>query len=216
MKTPKIIDLSTEISSDMISIPKKEHIKTRLDEISTLKKDNVKRTMLHCSCHCGTHMDAPSHMIPSKISIDKIDSNKFMGSAIKIKILAKSNQEIKLGDLKLPNKKYNFLILETGWYKHWGFNDYYTHYPYLSESLIKFICNLPIKGIIVDLPSLDKFGDNSFRNHKLIFKKNLIVVESAVNLNKLPENNLFQVYAFPLKLLNAEASPCRVIVNLGK
>ncbi len=214
MKTFKIIDLSTEISSNMISIPKKEHIKTRLDEVSTLKRDKIKRTMLHCSCHCGTHMDAPSHIIPSKISIDKVDYNNFIGSAIKIKILAKSGQEIKINDLKLPDKKYNFLILETGWCQHWGLNDYYLNYPYLSESSIKFICTLPIIGLIIDLPSLDRFGDDSFKNHKLIFRKNLMVVESAINLNKLPSNSLFQVYTFPLKLVGAEASPCRVIAAI--
>jgi len=60
----------------------------------------------------------------------------------------------------------------------------------------------------VDSFSPDNEPDDTI--HKILFKKDILIVENLVNLEKL-KGKRFKCYILPLKIQDADGAPCRVI-----
>ncbi|MEN8219037.1 MAG: cyclase family protein [Pseudomonadota bacterium] len=202
----KVIDLSLTLKNTMPEISPM-HRKTAIEMTSTLEDDGIQRTMISLSCHAGTHMDAPQHIISGR-TIDLIGVSECIGAAQKITLDKKDRD--KIDDKDIPDTRDGeFMIINTGWYRRWPSKKYYSDYPFLTPDALDKIINLGFRGIGMDIPSLDRAGDNTFTNHKKTFRAGLIVVESLTNLDAIGDR--FTFAAFPLKIEKAEASPCRAI-----
>ena len=67
----------------------------------------------------------------------------------------------------------------------------------------------------VKIIGLDSFTPDKepFETHKLLFTKNICIVENLVNLKQLVGKK-FECTILPLKLANADGAPCRVVAKL--
>lgn len=115
----KIIDLTREIYTGMPSIPSDKHVKTEIKEVSNINKDNIERHQILMSCHSGTHIDVPRHLIQNGKSLDEIPLKSFIGKARKLIIDKKQIELDYVEYVKLNNL--DFLIFQTGWERNWGF-----------------------------------------------------------------------------------------------
>ena len=70
-----------------------------------------------------------------------------------------------------------------------------------------------MKGLLIDLPSPDKYDSEDFPIHKSWFKSKLILVENVCNLKEL-KSDIYQIVISPLNLKNVEAAPTRVFAFL--
>ncbi|MDR1721587.1 MAG: cyclase family protein [Methanobrevibacter sp.] len=118
-------------------------------------------------------------------------------------------KEINLQDITIPDKIENIIVFNTGWSKFWGQNDYFTDNFYLSEEMAYFLIENGVKGIAIDGPSVDKYGESNI--HKLLLKNDIWIVENLRNLDKLDKNN-YEGFFIPMKI-NAEASFLRAFVK---
>ena len=62
---------------------------------------------------------------------------------------------------------------------------------------------------------IDSFtpDNHPFEIHKMLFKKNILIVENLINLDKLIDKS-FTCYILPLKIQDADGAPCRVIAEI--
>ena len=74
----KIIDISQRIQPDMLVYPGDPHFGTRL--VSSFKHgDMCEVSELTIGSHCGTHVDAPLHMIPGGETVESMPLVNFIG-----------------------------------------------------------------------------------------------------------------------------------------
>lgn len=212
----KIIDLTHIISEDMPVYPGTEP--PRLMEANTYEKDGFKETLLHMYSHTGTHMDAPAHLFSECKSLDKLPIEQYVGKAIVIDCTdIKAGEMIALDHLAQAGSKLDmaeFLLFNTGWSKKWGTPEYFGEFPVISYEVADWIIEKKIKGIGVDVISIDPMAEEHLPRHQCILKtNNTVIVENLTNLEKIG-TDICTVCFLPLKTIDADGSPIRAIALL--
>lgn len=202
-----IIDLTHQIETDMPVYPGDPPVKIR--QIGSSDKDIV-TTKIFLGSHSGTHIDTPLHFYKNGRDLNQIAMQRFIGSAIKLK-LAKVGQELhfqahQLDKLKLQAP--SWILIATGFDSHWREPRYFSEHPCLSIAAAQQLVDLGIGGIGIDCPSVDA-PDGDYPVHRLLLSNDFLILENLTNLNKLPET-LFSLIVLPLKLA-AEAAPVRAV-----
>lgn len=214
-----------------------------LKEILNSEKDDFTITVLNTGLHSGTHLDAPYHFYPAGRKALEITLNELMGP---VKIIdvenslrksfsisdscadvePKSGEEIEVVAFKNV-KKGDIVVLKTGWSLKWGLENYFTYSPYISQQAANFLVKKKIRGLAIDGPSPDKFGETII--HKILLSNDIWIVENLKNLDLIPpsnekqanedntkdNNNLMEFFFIPLPL-KTEASPIRAFVRINE
>ncbi len=155
-----------------------------LEQIRFLAKDGYNDYLLTTNMHKGTHIDGLSHMSNNKL-MSEYDLNQFIGKA---RLVDCSN--------------YHYQGEEVVVIKCEG--------HYLEESFVRKLIEYPIKFIVIDNDSVD---EAPYFLHKLLFNKGILIVENAINLDKLPKDKEFKIFAIPLKI-ESDSSPVRLFAKI--
>lgn len=207
----RIIDLTHFIHSDMPVFPGTE--KPIIKKTNTLEKDGFKESKITMYSHTGTHIDAPAHMLKDGFFLDDFNAEKFIGKATTLDFSNFNKKFIKIDDLKEYKGKIinvDYLIIKTGWSKYWGKKKYFQGFPSLSKKVAKWLTNYNLKGIGIDAISIDNIYSQTFDVHKILMKKNYIIIENLTNLDSIKEN-YFTLNILPLKTKNSDGSPVRAV-----
>jgi arylformamidase len=168
------------------------------------------------SSHTGTHVDLPSHMIEGAGSLDVFGADRFFGKGFVLDVSVSNGGIITLDDLvhcEPAIRSSEYLLLSSGWCRYWGTPSYYEGYPVLTAEAARWLCGSGLKGIGVDMISVDAPGDAAYPVHKLLLEKGIVIVENLRNLSELLSLQ-FIFSCFPLKIAGAEAAPARAIALL--
>ncbi len=204
---PKVIDLTQNINKNMDVHPYDEKIKLYQDK--KLKNDGYNNYRLEIGMHAGTHIDTPMHMIDSNKYIKDYSLDKFIGSGVLLDVRGESVIKYKSKYDKIINVN-DIVLLYTNHSKNFGSKEYYEDYPVVDEKLAEYFKDKGIKILGMDSPSPDK---TPFEVHKILFDKNIFIIENLTNLDKLLDVNKFEVIALPLKI-KADSSIARVIAKI--
>jgi len=211
----KIVDLSHMIHCEMPVFPGTEQ--PILEKAYTLENNGFRETKLTMYSHVGTHMDAPAHMVQDGQTLDEFNIDKFIGKAIIIDLTNMGRKSICIEDLKEYEKlieSVDFLILNTGWSKYWGTENYFKDFPALSIEAAEWLLNFNLKGIGIDAISIDNMDSRTFPIHNMLFQEGLVAIENLNNLEAVG-NNLFIFSCMPLKYKEADGSPIRATAIIG-
>ena len=218
-KKTKIIDLSLMFKKGMQTYNKNYHPKFKRIKLASHKSHKREVSLLQLGSHMGTHIDAPSHFIKNGKTIDKYDVNNFCGNAILINLSNKKKKtEILIQDVKrkFKNFKGKIVIFRFDWTdKYYGKKNFYYDHPYLSVSLCKWLVKRKIKLVGFDSPQPDN-PKNSFsrykdgENHKILLKKDILIVEYLTNLKKIRKKHFYFIGA-PLNIQYSDGSPARCL-----
>ena len=75
----KIYDVSKLISEDMVVYKNREEKRIKRTIVSSYETGDYYESRLDTDLHCGTHIDAPLHMVKNGNTIDKYNVSKFIG-----------------------------------------------------------------------------------------------------------------------------------------
>ncbi len=207
----QIIDLSHEIHEQMTVFGDTE--KPEISRVFTVEKDGFQLHTLKINSHTGTHVDAPAHMISGRKYLDNFSLEQFIGKGFVLKVDQFANAEIPLSFLKKYEEQIReteFFILNSGWYKKWQTAEYQLKYPILSLESAKWLTQFNLKGIGLDVISIDPTDSQDVPLHKIILGANFLIIENLTNLDVLPEAG-FQFQCFPLRISQADGSTSRVV-----
>lgn len=212
----QLFDLSHTIGPGMPVYPgSPEPVFTSL---FSLKEQGFSEQLLSLSSHTGTHVDLPSHMLCDARTLDDFGPEHFFGKGLVIDTGAPTGSRVTLSSL-LPHEKMirtcEFLLLCSGWSRYWGKPAYFEGYPVLDAEAAQWLCAFGLKGIGVDMISVDAADDTCYPVHKIFLEKGIIVIENLDNLSGLIMRN-FIFSCFPLKVAGAEASPTRAVAITGE
>ncbi|MEI6756275.1 MAG: cyclase family protein [Chlorobium sp.] len=207
----QLIDLSHNIEQGMPCYPGTPE--PEFHPLSLIEEEGFAEQLLTISSHTGTHVDLPSHIISSGASLDAFGIERFAGKGVVIDVRAVSGGIIGTGDLQPFQsiiKECEFVLLCSGWSEYWGSSDYFRNYPVLSNDAARWLAGLGLKGIGVDMISLDQPDSADFPVHRLLLQNGLVIIENLASLLPLMFH-AFTFCCFPLKIVKAEASPVRAV-----
>jgi kynurenine formamidase len=212
----RIVDLSVPVDASTISPPSQG----RRIEISYVhrKPGWWQASWVSLSPHTGTHVDSPLHVIGDAPTIGEIELDNVVGEAVVIDLTDKgANSAITPEDLKKFEEEIrpgDIIVLRTDWTdKKWGTEEYWNDSPYLTLEGAKWLAKKKPKAIAFDFfeeysARLKDFKPKDFIVHRELLSSGIIIIEHLTNLKKLTRRRV-KIFAAPLKLLIAEASPAR-------
>jgi arylformamidase len=212
-----VVDLSRTISEDMPVYPGTEQ--PVITNPCTIDMCGFAEKKITLYSHTGTHMDAPSHILTGAPCLEDLGVSHFIGNGIVIDLSrnAIENRGIELSDLMtfkdiLERKEY--ILLHTGWERYWGEKEYFKGYPVLTRDAAMWLTRFNLKGVGIDMISIDAFEMTDMNIHKIFLGRNIVIIENLTNLQKLIGKD-FTFCCFPLKLENSDGSPVRALAIIN-
>lgn len=204
-----IVDLSHNLSPEFPAFPGDPVAK--FEKIAEIDRAGFNDTLIHCTTHISTHIDAPYHMLENGKKINEFEASDFVGEGV----LVDCRDIEKLDENVLKNvslKKGDIVLFWTGhdrYLKNEWQQTYFDEFPKFAPSLAKALAQAGVKMIGMDTPSPDL---DPFESHKILFQNNCLIIENLTNLEAL-EGKKFTVAALPLKV-PLDGAPARVVAIL--
>ena len=209
-----IIDLSQAIAMGMPVYPGTEPV--FVDKVATLVGQGYAEKRITFNSHTGTHIDAPSHIIAGGMNLASFSLAFFTGPACVVDIDSQHSGCVELAELLRAEQRIagsEFVLLRSGWSRFWGTADYFDNYPVLSSEAAKWLSLFPLKGVGIDMISVDAVADTNYSNHRTLLARNILLIENLTNLATLPSAN-FTFSCLPLKIADADGAPVRAVALL--
>lgn len=163
--------------------------------------------------HTGTHMDAPAHIIRGGATLDQLPVDRFCGQACVVDVTFLAGRTVDIAALQPADdlmRKVDFVLLRAGWSDLWHDAGYFEGYPSLTPKAAEWIGAFGLKGLGVDMISVDREGSTDFPIHRILLDQNIIIIENLTNLKALP-SGAFGFWCLPLKIENGEGAPVRAV-----
>ena len=203
----RVIDLSHTIEEKMPVYPGDEA--PVFNALGTVDKQGYYERRLILGSHTGTHMDAPAHMLLNAPTLDRIAADRFMGPGIIIDVRRFAGGRVPMQYMQEQVAgRPEFVLLYSGWDRHWGTEAYFHDYPVLDLDAARWLAGLGLKGLGVDMISVDFTHPAGTDVHHILLGAGVLIVENLCGLDKLDQKG-FTFSALPLKLKNADGSPVR-------
>ncbi len=172
----------------------------------------MKESQVCFNLHTGTHIDAQSHFIKDAQDIDGINLDRFYGKVQVVEYYLDKTVEVDFFQKNILHHEIKKIILKTRNSSHNNHNGSFNkNFISISPSVANWLVQNDINLIGIDGPSIQGFGDSENTTHEILLKHEVIVLENLDLSNVVP--GCYELFAFPLKIRNAEASPVRAILR---
>jgi len=230
--TTTVVDMSYAINDHSPAWPGDDHPFTT-KVVATPEKDGYFARTFCMPEHYETHLDAPAHFPPGKLTIDQIPPQRLFAPAVVIDV---RSEVAKDADYRLTTErvaeweKQNgripagaIVFLRTGWASRWPDQTSYRnmdaagvmHFPGYSVEAAKVLIARGVYAVGIDTLSIDYGPSKNFEVHRLTLPAGLYQLENVANLDKLPAKGAF-VVAAPIKLEGGSGGPVRIFALLPK
>lgn len=202
----RVIDISKTIHEDMVVYKNKESKKIKRTVVAFHERDDYHESRLDMDMHCGSHTDAPLHMIDKGETIENILIDKYIGRC-KLFDLTKVEAFITKKDIDgLAISKGDRVLFKT---KNSYDKEYNPKFVYLEEDAALYLADREISLLGMDAMSIER-DKAQHPTHKIILGAGIAVLED-LQLAEVTEGEYF-LSALPLKIKEAEASPVRAVL----
>ncbi|MGM7724542.1 arylformamidase [Metabacillus sp. Hm71] len=163
---------------------------------------------INMSTHTGTHIDAPFHFDNEGKKVIDLDVNIYIGKAKVIHLPNISCIGVKeLSSLDL-NGVVRLLIRTDAWKDRQKFPQ---TIPYIQPELSKYLSEVGIRLLGLDLPSADPLDSKELSAHHQLAAHGIHILEGLVLANVLPGD--YEMAALPLPLVEGDGSPVRAVLK---
>ena len=182
--------------------------------------------------HYGTHVDAPVHFAEGQATMEAVPVDRFLGPAVVFDIAERAAKDpdavLEVADVDAWEAAHGrvpegaIALLRTGWGKRWGDAEAYRNldasgrlrFPsYGLAAARRLLVERGVKGLGVDLLSVDRGIDEEFPVHRLGNGMGLWFAENLANLDRLPPAGAWVVIA-PIPLRGGSGAQARAFALL--
>jgi kynurenine formamidase len=225
-----VVDMTYPVSEKFPAWPGDDHV-FEAKANATVEKDGYFTRSFWMLEHYGTHMDAPAHFPPGKITLDQIPEAHFFGPAVVIDVRdeVEKNADYRLTVVRV--KKWEaehgeiprgaIAVLRTSWggrasnaasYRNMDANKV-MHFPGYSVESAKLLIERGVVGLGIDTLSVDYGVSKNYEVHRVDLPAGLYNLENLAHTEELPESGAY-IIAAPIKLEGGSGGPCRVFAVL--
>lgn len=203
----KIIDISQEIRADMTVYPGDPRFHSH--QVSSFKQGSMcEVSELTIGSHCGTHIDAPLHMIPGGKTLESMPLDCFIGPCrvltLPVNVVTEKmliERGVKAGEriLLRTDPKANYTP------KNGEFNP-----AVLSVRAAQYLAQTGVKLIGIDAPTVENMEICDGEIHRTLLAGGVAVLEGLLLENADKEH--YYLSALPLSLTGENGAPCRAVL----
>jgi kynurenine formamidase len=226
----RVLDLSYAINDKLVPWPgDAKFFEAKVN--ATVEKNGYFTRSFWMLEHYGTHLDAPAHFPPGKITVDQIPVKQLFGPAVVMDVRSESAKD---ADYRLTPARVEewekthgripegaIVLLRTGWASRWPDVQKYRnmdakgsmHFPGFSIEAARLMIERRVSGLGCDTLSIDYGMSPDFAVHHVTLGAGLYHLENLSDLSGLPESGAFLVVA-PIKLEGGSGGPARVFALL--
>jgi kynurenine formamidase len=226
----RVIDLSYAINDKLVPWPgDAKWFEARVN--ATVEKNGYFTRSFWMLEHYGTHLDAPVHFPPGKMTVDEIPARKLFGPAVVLDVRVES---VKDADYRVTaarveewEKRHGripegaIVLLRTGWASRWPDVQRYRnqdaqarmHFPGYSVEAANLLVERKVSGLGCDTLSIDYGASEDFAVHRAVLGAGLYQLENLADLTEVPEAGAYLVVA-PIKLEGGSGGAVRVFALL--
>jgi len=198
-----VFDISMPISEKM------PVYKNRLEQrprVAVRQSGEITESCWSIHAHTGTHLDAPRHVFPAGAGVEDY-SLKTLISPCLVVDLVHLEEKITVQDLRQITLSADlFVLFKT---KNSFAPDRVQDFVYLEAAAAELLAAVPVKGVGIDALGIER-NQHEHPSHKRLLEKGIPILEGLV-LKTIPAGSYWLIAA-PLKLLGAEAAPCRAML----
>lgn len=209
---PRVVDLSHPLTETMQVYPGSRP--PRLRRTATVAAQGFAETSVGFLSHTGTHLDAPAHMRPDGITLDRLPVDAFVGPACVLD--ASRAGQLDLAFLQTQADLLEgaaFVLFHTGWDQHWGRPAYLEGFPVLTPEAARWLAERGLRGVGADTISPDPVGSRDFPIHHILFGAGLLIYENLRGLAPLAGRRC-RFVGLPLPFPEADGCPVRAVALL--
>lgn len=203
----KIIDISQEIRSDMTVYPGDPRFYSHV--CSSFKRGDIcEVSELTIGSHCGTHVDAPLHMIPDGQPLESIPLDCFIGPCRVLTFTANVITEKMLAEHKIQEGERILLRTDPrGEYtpKNGQFNP-----AVLSMRAAQYLASQKVRLVGIDAPTVENMEICDGEVHRTLLRAGVAVLEGLLLAQAKSEH--YFLSALPLSLTGENGAPCRAVL----
>jgi len=160
------------------------------------------------SVHTGTHADAPFHFLPNGAGVDALPLSVFCGPAAVVDAQGMSTIGADVfADVDFARTP-RVLVRTGAWTDPARFPD---AVPTLTPDACAFLSSRGVVLIGVDVPSVDELDSKTLPIHHALAQGGIHILES-LDLRGVPVG-AYRLLALPLRLVGADGSPVRAILE---
>jgi arylformamidase len=205
----KMYDVSMSIVEGMQVYKNKEAKRPRISVVQDFDTAPCRESRVDMDVHCGTHVDSPLHMLPDGGTMETIPLERLVGPC-RVLDLTHVTDGIARADLEKFNiQPGEFLLLKT---KNSYKEEFDFEFIFLAKDGAEYLAEKGINGVGIDALGIER-SQAGHPTHKTLFLADVIIME-GLRLKEVPEGSYFMVAA-PIKLVDTEAAPARVILLEG-
>jgi len=199
----KFVDLTMPISNAMPVLP--DDPVPEITRYASIEKEGWNLHRLGLYTHLGTHIDAPWHLLADGKKLSDYPIAKFIGRAVLKNVTGQAEIDADIKNV-CPG---DILILRTDLTKDISSPDFFETNPVVSRKLAEKIAVAEVNILGIDSYTVDHYP---FEIHKYLLRRDILVLENLVNLDRLPET--FEIIILPLHVQNMDGAPCRVVARI--
>jgi arylformamidase len=206
----KLVDVSVPIHTAMTVY--RGNPPVRIRPAMTLRKDHVNLSELCLGSHTGTHVDAPSHFIKGAKGIDRMDLDRFIGSAW-VADLRRVRGGIGAADLdraRIPRGSRR-ILLRTSNSRFWHpARPFQTDFVYLAADGADWMVDRGVQLVGIDYLSIEGYGVPGAPTHHRLLGAGIPILE-GLDLFKV-KSGRWQMAALPLRIVDGDAGLTRTVL----
>lgn len=207
----KIWDISVSVSPRLATWPGDPPIV--LKRYRTIAQGSVSNdSLLSCSVHTGTHVDAPLEYIERGKSVEQLPLDVLIGPVFVAEFPhTNAITPDHLEDLRLPDGTTRVLF-KTRNSALWADSDreFYPDFVALTTDAARWVVEKGIRLVGIDYLSVQLFHDRHPLTHRVLIDGEVVIVE-GLNLQDVSVG-AYQFVCLPLKLVGSDGAPARAVL----
>lgn len=156
----------------------------------------------------GTYIDSPFHRYANGIDLSELPLES-VTELDGIIFRAKPGQQRigadLFGDIDVRGKA---ILIQTGWDKHWGTDQYFEGHPFLTADAARWLRDAGATLVGIDSHNIDDVSTGERPVHSILLGAEIPIVEHMCRLNEVPDG-LFKFCAAPVKVKAFGTFPVR-------
>ncbi|HYG71244.1 MAG TPA: cyclase family protein [Actinomycetota bacterium] len=215
MRIERIVDLSIVVDDATPVFPGDP--RPILRPATRIETEGFNVLSLSLGSHSGTHVDAPSHVVPDGAVLEDLELSRFAGPGVVADVTgAAPRSSIGWSDLAPVAERLRpgaILLLRTGWSERYLRSDHYVDHPFLEPDAAERVLGRGVRTIGIDALNPDPTlvnGDGRLPVHDLVLGAGGVLAENLTNLSAIDGEPI--VCLFPIRLGGgADGAPCRAV-----
>jgi arylformamidase len=205
----KIHDISMPIHVGMPVYKNKPEKKPIIRVMQDFDTATAFESRIDLDVHCGTQVDAPLHMVPGGGTMETLPLEKLVRPCRVLDLTDVEGGITRAHLEKFDIRSGDFVLLKTRNSDHDGFD---FEFVYLAEDGARYLAERNVAGVGIDALGIER-SQPGHPTHKTLFGAGVVIIE-GLRLKEVREGSYFMVAA-PIKLMETEAAPARVLLLEG-